>query len=225
MSEERKRVTNWKIIAGVVLLLLGLTALLLTFWSVISVYISHVLSPTPSTSVVEIAKNSSEITKEVDSQTEKVFVDPEFGLYIPKLKTNCSIAENVDPFDKDRYTSALRSKIAHAKGTSVPNKSGNVFLFGHSAANFYERHDRLVYFYLLRELSKGDEIFLSYKGVIYKYVVDELKTVSPEDTKYLKNYSEKDTLTLMTCYPPGADWKRTVVIAYRDEVEPIVKGL
>lgn len=77
-----------------------------------------------------------------------------------------------------------------------------------------------VYFYLLGELEKEDEIFLSYEGVIYKYRVQEVKIVNRESTQYLKKNADPDSLVLMTCYPAGTDWKRTVVIAYRDSQEP-----
>ena len=85
----------------------------------------------------------------------------------------------------------------------------------HSAVNFYERRKYNVYFYLLDELDKGDEIYVSYQGEIYEYSVWDVKRVNPSQVEYLGKYLSQDTLTLMTCWPAGADIKRTIVTAVR----------
>ena len=216
---KNKRETNKKVLVGVVLLLLGLTALLLTYWPVIKAKISQYRFSGPSTSNVVISENG-DITKEIKPETEEVILDSKFGLYIPKIKSNASVVADVNPYNEKEYVKALETGIAHAKGTVTPNKEGNVFLFAHSAVNFYERNKYHVYFYLLNELKKDDEIFVSYNGIIYKYRVEEVKIVNRDEVKYLSKYSDQDTLTLMTCYPAGTDWKRTIVIAYRDPEKP-----
>jgi len=216
---KNKRETNKKVLVGVVLLLLGLTALLLTYWPVIKAKISQYRFSGPSTSNVVISENG-DITKEIKPETEEVILDSKFGLYIPKIKSNASVVADVNPYNEKEYVKALETGIAHAKGTVTPNKEGNVFLFAHSAVNFYERNKYHVYFYLLNELKKDDEIFVSYNGIIYKYRVKEVKIVNRDEVKYLSKYSDQDTLTLMTCYPAGTDWKRTIVIAYRDPEKP-----
>ena len=218
---KNKRVINKKVLVGVILLLLGLTALLLTYWPVIRAKISQYRFSEPSTTNVVISENQ-DITKEITPDTKEVILDPKFGLYIPKIKSNASVVADVNAYDKGEYIKALETGIAHAKGTVTPNKEGNVFLFAHSAVNFYERNKYDVYFYLLHELKKDDEIFVSYDGIIYKYRVQEVKIVNREDVKYLSKYSDEDTLTLMTCYPAGTDWKRTIVIAHRDNSTPFL---
>jgi len=193
----------------------------LTYWPVIKAKISQYRFSEPSTTNVVISENQ-DITKEITPDTEEVILDPKFGLYIPKIKSNASVVADVSPYDKGEYIKALETGIAHAKGTVTPNKEGNVFLFAHSAVNFYERNKYDVYFYLLHELKKDDEIFVSYDGIIYKYRVQEVTIVNREDVKYLSKYSDEDTLTLMTCYPAGTDWKRTIVIAHRDNSTPFL---
>lgn len=220
---ENKRNINKKVLVGVALLLLGLTALLLTYWPVIQAKIAQYRFSEPATSTVVIAQDR-EITKEVKADTKEVILDSKFGLYIPKIKSNTSVVADVNPYDYAEYTKALETGVAHARGTVSPDKEGNVFLFAHSAVNFYERNKYDVYFYLLNELKKDDEVFVSYDGVIYKYRVQEVKIVNKEDIKYLSKYSDQDTLTLMTCYPAGTDWRRTIVIAHRDIQEPFIKN-
>lgn len=202
---------------GILLLLLGLSILVFTYYPAIKAYIDYKLSPPPKKIAIQIGNDGEEITKDINKDTEIVFVDNDFGLYIPKIKANAKVIKNVDPYNEEIYTNALIYGVAHAKGTSTPNSNGNVFLFAHSAVNFYERRKYNVYFYLLRELEKEDEIYVSYEGEIYRYTVFESKIVEPSEIKYLGTYLEEDTLTLMTCWPVGVDSKRAIVIAKRLE--------
>lgn len=206
---------------GILLFVIGFVFLLITYLPLIKAYLNYWFSPSPLDADVKvIEENNEDITesKDIKKDTDIVFVDRDFGLYIPKIKANARIIKNVDPYDKDEYIKALENGVAHAGGSSFPNQSGNVFLFAHSAVNFYEQRKYNVYFYLLGELEKGDDIYVSYDGVVYQYSVLETKIVDPEDTKYLSNYMDEDTLTIMSCYPAGTNWKRIIVIAVRKEV-------
>lgn len=220
-KSKKKNNRKLTVLLGLALLLVGLSVLILTYWPVIKAYYNQKTFPTPSTTNVSLADNDEDITKEVKKDTKEVFVDSNFGVYIPKIKSNSKVVKDVDPFNEKEYINALQTGVAHSKTTTTPNKPGNVFLFAHSAVNFYERNMYSVYFYLLGELEKEDEIFLSYEGVIYKYRVQEVKIVNREDVQYLKRSADPDTLVLMTCYPAGTDWKRTIVIAHRDSQEPV----
>lgn len=218
---EVKKGINKKVLLGVVLLLVGLTVLVLTYWPVLKSFFIHYTNRNyREETKVEMTTDFSQVTKEITKNTETVLLDSNFGLYIPKIRINASVLRDIDPMNEGAYISALEKGVAHAKGTNTPDQQGNVFLFAHSAVNFYENRKFDIYFYLLTELKQGDEILVSYNGVIYKYIVSEVKIVPKTELKYLDKYSDKDTLTLMTCYPPGTDWRRTIVVAYRDELKP-----
>lgn len=202
---------------GILLLLLGFGVLFFTYQPVIWSYFDYYFSPKPVEEIkIEITKKEEEVTKEINKETEVVFVNSDFGLYIPKIKANAKVIKNVDPYDFDAYRNALIYGVVHAKGSALPNEDGNVFLFAHSTVNFYERRKYNVYFYLLGELEKDDPIYVSYEGVMYKYKVLELRIVDPSEVQYLGKYMEQDTLTLMTCWPVGSNVKRAIVIAVRD---------
>ena len=203
---------------GILLFVIGLVFLIITFLPLIKAYLNYYLYPAPEEVKVEVIEEDEEITEALDitEDTDIVFVDNDFGLYIPKIKANAKVIANVDPYIEDEYINALKDGVAHASGSSFPNQSGNVFLFAHSAVNFYEQNKYNVYFYLLNELEKGDEIYVSYNGEIYQYIVLETKIVDPEDTEYLDEYMEEDTLTIMSCYPAGTNWKRIIVTAVRE---------
>lgn len=219
MSEEKskKSIAGYLRIIGILLLLLGILIVVYTFQPLIFSYIDYKLTPEPEKKIeVELIKGDQEITTDIKKDTEVVFVDNQFGLYIPKIQANSKVVKNIDPYDYDAYSNALISGVAHAKGSAVPSESGNVFLFAHSAVNFYERRKYNVYFYLLGELEKDDPILVSYQGEIYKYKVLEFKVIKPEEIQYMGQYMQEDTLTLMTCWPAGSNTKRAIVTAIRD---------
>ena len=205
---------------GILLLTVGFVFLLITYFPLIKTYFNYWFFPAPQEAEVKVVEEDDEITQssDINEDTDIVFVDKDFGLYIPKIKANAKVISNVDPYIEDEYIKALRTGVAHASGTSFPNQSGNVFLFAHSAVNFYEQNKYNVYFYLLNELEEGDDIYVSYKGVVYQYSVLETRIVDPEETKYLDEYMDEDTLTLMSCYPAGTNWKRIIVTAVRKSI-------
>ena len=215
-EESKEKKVGYLKYLGILLLLGGFGVLIATFFPIIKAYINYYFTPQPKKEAkVEIVEPDEEITQEITKETEVVFIDQDFGLYIPKIGANSKVIRNVDPYKESEYDKALISGVAHAKGTALPNQEGNVFLFAHSAVNFYERRKYNVYFYLLDELEKEDEIYVSYQGQIYQYSVLEVKRVNPSEVEYLGKYLPKDTLTLMTCWPAGANIKRTIVTAVR----------
>lgn len=143
---------------------------------------------------------------------EIIPVDRDFGIVIPKLGINAKVIKNVDPFDSNIYQKALTLGVAHAKGTALPGEEGNIFIFSHSSENFYLATRYNSIFYLLNKLNNGDEIDLYYDDQKYIYHAFQKQIVSPNAIDILKP-SRSNTLTLMTCFPPGTDIKRLVVIA------------
>jgi sortase A len=163
---------------------------------------------TPKNEVVEI---KPEI---ITTQKEGIeFLNPKFGIYIPKISANAKVLENIDPFNQSEYDAALKDGIAHAKGSSLPNDSGNIFIFAHSATDFYKNSKYNVKFYLLTKLENNDLIYISYNNKIFQYKVEKVSIVNKNEIKYIGNYNDKKTLTLMTCWPAGIDYKRVIVTA------------
>ena len=148
-------------------------------------------------------------------QTKKELVplNTDFGIVIPSLGINAKVVKNVNPLDPAIYQKALTQGVAHAQGTVLPGENGNTFIFSHSSENFYEATRYNSIFYLLPKVAVGDTITLYYQTNRYDYHVTEKKIVDPSDTSYLYKKSDKPMLTLMTCYPPGTNFKRYIVVA------------
>ena len=119
-------------------------------------------------------------------------------IVIPRLLLSVVVAEGIDK-------STLRRVVGHIPGTALPGQPGNVGLAGH----------RDTYFRPLMNLKIKDEIELSTLNGDFRYVVDSLVVVNPDNLGVLASSSE-NVLTLVTCYPfyyIGAAPKRFIVRA------------
>jgi LPXTG-site transpeptidase (sortase) family protein len=159
------------------------------------------------------AEVNYQLNKKNTEPVEVIPVNPEFSIIIPKINANALVIKNVDPFDSKIYQQALTRGVAHAKGTSTPDKSGNTFIFAHSAGNWYQANQFNAVFYLLNKLETGDEIIVYYQSQKYTYTVQETKLIKGDELNYMESTTNQKQLTLMTCWPPGTTLKRLVVIS------------
>lgn len=142
----------------------------------------------------------------ISDQTEAVLKIKAFTLSIPKLRINSALVslENDD----------LKKSLVGWKTGGVPGQSGTAIVFGHSALpQFYDPKNYLTIFSLLPTLTKGDQLYVNYDGVSYKYKVFEMQTVIPEDFSVLEQKFDDSYISLITCVPPGTYWKRLIVRA------------
>ena len=153
------------------------------------------------------------LNKKTDQPKEFTPIDPQFSIIIPKISANAKVIRNVNPYEPKEYQKALTQGVAHASGTATPDQSGNVFIFAHSATNWYQANQYNAVFYLLNKLVAGDSIIVYFNNIPYNYSVDEIKFVKPTEVDYLSNQLNTNQLTLMTCWPPGTTLKRLIVVA------------
>lgn len=98
----------------------------------------------------------------------------------------------------------LTSNLIQYPGTALPGKNGNAVIFGHSILPvFYDPLDYISIFSTIDKLERGDEIFVDYDGISFRYRVKETFKVRPTDV-YILNQNEDDSyLSLVTCFPMG----------------------
>lgn len=142
--------------------------------------------------------------------------DPDFSIVIPKIGANSRVLANIDPGDEKTYLDALNKGVAHAAGTAYPGEGGHVFLFAHSTDYFWNVGTYNAIFYLLYKLEKNDEIDIFYKGQRYVYKVIGSEVVDPSQVQYLTRKTNREFLTLQTCWPLGTTLKRLLVFAVRE---------
>jgi sortase A len=124
---------------------------------------------------------------------------------VPRLHFTAMVREGVDE-------ETLQRAVGHIPATALPGQAGNVGVAGH----------RDTFFRSLRNLRRKDEIdFLTLNGN-FRYQVESLKVVSPENAGVLAPTPE-NTLTMVTCYPfyyVGSAPKRFIVHARQIESRP-----
>lgn len=141
--------------------------------------------------------------------------DPGFSIVVPKIGANARILPNIDASDEATYLAALKKGVAQVSGTAFPGEGGHIFLFAHSTDYFWNVGTYNAVFYLLYKLEANDEVNLFYKGQRYVYRVIGRKIVDPSEVVYLTRKTNKEFLTLQTCWPPGTTLKRLLVFAVR----------
>jgi len=132
---------------------------------------------------------------------------PKFQSYtisIPKLKLSNLVVSTVD--------NDLASHLVNYQGTALPADKGNAVIFGHSTLpQLYNAKSYKTVFTFLYELAPGDEIDATIGNVTYKYKVENVTVVDPDNTSVLQQDYDDSFLTLVTCTPPGTIWKRLIV--------------
>lgn len=196
---------------GYFLLFTSLVYILLTYYKVIYYELKYALNkqslPTTSTILIN-NKNKEEAKKDVI-----VPVSNDFSVIIPKLGINTKVIPNVNPYNSNDYNMALSQGVAHANTSGLPGENSNIFLFAHSSESFLLANRYNSIFYLLNKLTKNDEVYLVYKNQVFKYKISNKDEVNAKKTKYLNKDYAKNTLVLMTCWPPGTNLNRLIVEA------------
>lgn len=157
-------------------------------------------------------KNNKEILVDKDYKKNMVINIPEIEI------KDIRITPNVESTNEEVYDQYLKYGLAHFKGTPLPGDGGNSFIYGHSAViTFFNKHanNPETIFTKLENIDIGDMVEITKEEQILKYIVRNKKIVSAEDFSILRNQGDKETITMMTCWPLGAGIKRLVVVAER----------
>ncbi len=190
---------------GTFLLFFGIAIAVFTYWPVIMQEIAY-------------GKHQKDIEKEQklppSLRTVPTPIQTDFSIVIPKINANSPVIADVDATDSKEYQYALTKGVAHARGSALPGEAGNSFLFSHSSADFFLATRYNSIFYLLAKLIPGDLIYIYRSGRRYTFQVSAVKTVQPKDRSYMeKGSGSESTLTLMTCWPPGTDFMRKIILS------------
>jgi LPXTG-site transpeptidase (sortase) family protein len=131
---------------------------------------------------------------------------------------NIKISSNVESSNESVYNQYLKNGVAHFKGTPLPGDGGNTFIYGHSAVeSFFSRHRDLpeTIFSRLNDIDIGQKVIVNREDKVLEYIVRNKKIVEPDDFTILQPIQNKETVTLMTCWPLGLGTKRLIVVAER----------
>ena len=104
-------------------------------------------------------------------------------LSIPRIGLAAAVLHGSDP-------GTLRRGPGHLENSAYPGETGNSVIAGH----------RDTFFWPLRNIRVGDDIFLDASSGQFHYQVTSLRVVNPRDVSVLAP-TDAATLTLITCYP------------------------
>lgn len=133
-------------------------------------------------------------------------IQDSYTLSIPVLKIKDAVVD-IGSLD-------LKKSLIQYPQTALPGQLGNSVIFGHSVLpQFYNPKSYLTIFTTLYRLQQGDEIFINYDNVKYKYLVEEMFEVKPTNLSILEQRFDGKYISLVTCSPPGTLLRRLVVRA------------
>lgn len=134
-----------------------------------------------------------------------------YTISIPKLKINNAVVSTTNI--------NLQKNLVNYGGTAIPPDNGNTVIFGHSTLpQFFDEKNYKTIFSTLYRIGVGDAIIVNSDGVNYRYKVENIIVVDPDNTSVLEQNYDDSFLTLVTCTPPGTIWKRLVVKARLEKI-------
>ena len=142
-----------------------------------------------------------------------VFVEKENSLEIPKIEIEAPLIFAKSSEIKE-ITQDLKSGVVVYPGSDSPGQDGSLTIIGHSAPPGWPKIRYDWVFSKLGELEVNDQILINFEKRQYRYQVTkkiflEKGQLIPEET----NQDSKQIVYLITCWPPGRDFKRLVIEA------------
>ena len=151
-----------------------------------------------SSGLPSTAAASSAVSTPSSQQSSQKYGDNLIGiLSIPRINLEVGIG-------KDVSAQTLKYAVGHFPKTAMPGEKGNFCVAGHRSYTFGEFFNRLD------EVQKGDPIFVESGNSTFKYLVTEIKVVTPKKVSVLEKSSGRE-ITLVTCTPVRSDAYRLIV--------------
>ncbi len=174
------------------------------------VFIAPFVSPSRTVSATPIIGNSPES------------IGPESKLIIPKINLEVPVIYGLGTVDERTIQNALEKGVVHYAASPEPGEIGNSVIVGHSSNNIFNSGKYKFAFVLLRRMEIDDTFFIQKDGIRYTYKIFDKKIVKPTNTSVLGPSTRANTVTLITCDPPGTSINRLIVIA--EQVSPDPSG-
>lgn len=190
---------------------LGLSALVLfiiTFIFFNEAYIAPFISPNQSVSATPI----------IGEQNGPV--GPEPKIVIPKINLEVPVVFGLNTITEDEIQNALEGGVVHYASSPNPGEVGNSVIVGHSSNNILNKGKYKFAFVLLKRLEAEDTFFVHKDGVRYTYKVYKKEIVAPDNVSVLGTQERANTITLITCDPPGTSVNRLIITAEQISPDP-----
>jgi LPXTG-site transpeptidase (sortase) family protein len=143
-----------------------------------------------------------------EQKTEEIY-EKEDSLEIPKIKISAPL---IVVGKEEEVKKALDRGVVLWPGSALPGEKGQVIILGHSAPPNWPKIKYDWVFSNLNLLEKGDEILIYFKKKKYVYRIEE-KIFLNRGQELPKTDPEKSVLFLISCWPPGKDFRRIAIEA------------
>lgn len=165
-----------------------------------------------------VAPGSTVTTPVIVEPSAQANVGPDPKIIIPKIGVDAPVVYDEPNVDETSYQRALERGVVRLGNTANPGTKGNVVIGGHSSNNVFNAGKYKYVFVNLRRLEVNDIFYLNYNGARYTYKITVAgKIVTPTDVSALSP-TEKPTVTLFTCDPPGTNVNRLIIQA--EQIDP-----
>lgn len=135
------------------------------------------------------------------------YFESENKLVIPKLEVTAPLllADDSDPEEMLEYGTVI------FPDSVLPGESGQTIILGHSAPPGWPKIKYEWVFSRLEELSAGDEVQIFFNNRKYLYSIEKQIILDAGEDLPQTLTSSENVLVLVTCWPPGKDYKRLAV--------------
>ncbi len=211
--EARRR--RWRFIVGACefIVVVALTSLVVSFPAYV-LRTKYFINPSKLVRVPVTSSSASDLVQSTTLDTAKPSQKSEVAdaISIAKIGLSAPITWNVTG---EQTKLALQNGAIHLAGSAMPGTPGNTFITGHSSDYWWTPGGYKSIFALLDKVEVNDEISISYMDNTFNYRVNVKEVVPRDDINRFITASKPETLTLMTCWPVGTNWKRLMVQAER----------
>lgn len=167
-----------------------------------------------------ITPANAEPTPIILSEGGAVPVGADPRIIISKLNIDAPVVYDETSYDEARVQEALQRGIVHYGTTALPGELGNAVYLGHSSNSPWDPGRYKTVFSILRRLEINDTFVMHYEGKRYIYEVFAKNVIEPSDLSVLNQQVTEPIVTLITCDPPGVNWRRLAIQARQISPEP-----
>jgi sortase A len=188
--------------------LAGIVGLAITFVFFNEVFVAPFISPSKTVSATPIIGN------------QVGEVGPESKIIIPKINLEVPVVYGLGTVEEQAIQDGLEDGVVHYATSPEPGEIGNTVIVGHSSNNILNSGKYKFAFVLLRRLEKDDTFFIHKDGIRYTYKIYDKKVVPPNDVSVLGPAEKTNSITLITCDPPGTSVNRLIIVAEQISPDP-----
>lgn len=139
------------------------------------------------------------IEENSEIQQTSINLDYTAVIEIPKINLKRGVINSTKNFNSVNYA------ISVDENSNYPNEMGNFILYAHSG------NSSIAYFKNLNKVEVGDEVYIYYEGVKYKYIIYDKYDIQKTGKANVIKSSTDNYLTLITCNQNKKNYQIVVI--------------